>query len=110
MENQELQLPKEESEFIGGRNTEESMEPPMNGGKKSRTMRKSRKPKNGKKKKGSSMKKGTTMKKKGGALKKSLNGLAVVGALFGAQQLYARKNKKALKKSMKKRSSKRSKK
>ena len=105
MENKDLELPNEESEFMGGGNAEESMEPPMNGGKTSRKMRKSRKPKKGKK----STKKGTSMKKKGGALRKSLNGLAAVGALFGAQQLYARKNKKALKRTMKKRSSKRSK-
>ena len=107
MKNQEPQLPAEENdELMQVGNAHEEMEPPMNGGKKSG--RRSRKPKNGKKKKGISMKK----KKKGGAAhyKKSLNGLAAVGALFGAQQLYARKNKKALKRTMKKRSSRRSKK
>lgn len=105
MKNQDPQLPTEEKdELMQGGNAHEEMEPPMNGGKPYRGTRKS---KNGKKKKGISMKK----KKKGGAHnKKSLNGLAAVGALFGAQQLYARKNKKALKRTMKKRSSRRSKK
>lgn len=107
MSNQELELPNEaQDKLMQGGNTDEAVEQPMNGGKKSgRTRKTSKKTKTTKKGK-LSKKKGQSMKKKGGALKKSLNGLAAVGALFGAQQLYARRNKKAVKKTMKRKSSK----
>lgn len=107
MQNKDLELPTEDTDkLMQGGNEHEEMEPSMNGGKRHRKMRKSKKSKKAKKMK----KKGISMKKKGGAPKKSLNGLAVVGALFGAQQLYARKNKSAVKKTMKKKSFRKSKK
>ena len=107
MQNKDLELPTEDTDkLMQGGNEHEEMEPSMNGGKRTRKMRKSKKSKKAKKMK----KKGFSMKKKGGALRKSLNGLAAVGALFGAQQLYARKNKSAVKKTMKKKSFRKSKK
>lgn len=107
MQNKDLEYPTEDTDnLMQGGNEHEEMEPSLNGGggKRHLKMRKS------KKKAKKMKKKGISMKKKGGAPKKSLNGLAVVGALFGAQQLYARKNKKAVKKTMKKKSFRKSKK
>ena len=74
----------------------------MNGGKrrgprKNGATRKKKGTNSIRKKKGGKKNKNTRRNKKGGE-KKSLNGLASVGALFAAQQVFARKAKKTMKK------------
>ena len=87
--------------LLGGNSAEvpEQMEggnehPEMNGGKRKR---KTKGRKNGKKSGRKSAKKSKKSNKRGGT-KKSLNGLASVGALFAAQQVFARKSRRTAKK------------